>query len=142
LFHELEESNSAIQRLLEWRQQLILFKCAEIKKAAVFNTRIGLFTFNSPAKVRIIFISAKFFFMFNGILSILPFEISYICGKLFDMEAVVVKARDKAELQFFLDLAERVGAKARAIDSEYFDNLVLIAYITEEDIAAVESSDE
>jgi hypothetical protein len=39
------------------------------------------------------------------------------------MESLIIKPKDKAELDFFLELAERLGAKAATIESDADERL-------------------
>ncbi|MFA5819895.1 MAG: hypothetical protein WC854_11560 [Bacteroidales bacterium] len=39
------------------------------------------------------------------------------------METLIIKPKDKAELNFFLELAERLGAKASTIESDADERL-------------------
>jgi len=39
------------------------------------------------------------------------------------MQAIIIKAKDKAELKFFLELAKRLGAKATIIESDADERL-------------------
>jgi len=39
------------------------------------------------------------------------------------MEAIIIKTKDKAELNFFLELAKRLGAKAAIIESDADERL-------------------
>ena len=39
------------------------------------------------------------------------------------METLIIKPKDKAELNFFLELAERLGAKAATIESDTDERL-------------------
>jgi hypothetical protein len=40
-----------------------------------------------------------------------------------NMENLIIKPKDKAELNFFLELAERLGAKAATIESDADERL-------------------
>ena len=39
------------------------------------------------------------------------------------MEAIIIKTKDKAELNFFLELAKRLGAKAAIIENDADERL-------------------
>jgi len=45
------------------------------------------------------------------------------------MEAVVIKPRTKSEISFLLDFAKRIGASAKAIDTEEIADARMVALI-------------
>jgi hypothetical protein len=45
------------------------------------------------------------------------------------MEAIVIEIKNKADAEFWLNLAKKTGTKARAIDTEKFEDAKLAALI-------------